>query len=574
MSVLTRFGTFCYLILAIFNPYVAFAEKITLKGDTADFKSINSVLEDIQTQKRSTRTSRRINYRFSTRIQAFGNVDARFTKLEIRNRDGATITDEKGTRPDPVGVALLRGTVSDRGETIPISASIYDGKLHILFQGSRWKKFSRFYRVEASLRGSKSTHLDAHAASIPDLRLNGVACDTLEAEHAITQNLSGESSTPPQTAAAVSKTLKIATEADAEFYAAYGLNTNAEIATRINAASVMYEQQLGISLILGTQHVFSSTANSPYTATDPKTLLNQFTNYTNSNRHLGNAQAYHLMTGKDLNSSTIGIAWLSVVCAAPSYAYGLSQKFDPRADHLIIGHELGHNCGANHDTSLPQSLMYPSISLSANFFSQTSINQINTHFSSSPQCLGAASSNPTPTPTVSPTPTNTQIGLTPTPTRTPTVTATSTRTPTPTFTPTQTNTPLLTPTRTPTPTFTATRTSTPTPTPTQTKTPTPTFTPRSSQGDITPPTVSIAPINGSTVPAGSVMNVIINATDNAGVRMIALYVNGVIRAMVYDSNLTFLIYVSSTPGTRYDLGVMAMDASGNSTWANSTVTTR
>ena len=57
----------------------------------------------------------------------------------------------------------------------------------------------------------------------------------------------------------------------------------------------------------------------------------------------------HLFTGKNLTGSTIGIAYLNVLCG--NNAYGLSQSkytgnFTNRTG--LTAHELGHNWNANH----------------------------------------------------------------------------------------------------------------------------------------------------------------------------------------------------------------------------------
>lgn len=528
-------------------PLSVLAESVVFQGNITDFTSIADTVKSAKTVQLRAKTSNTVNLRFSTKIRGLGLIQGHFTKLIIRDGNLSTITDENGTRPDGVGIALLQGKLKYRGKTFPLSGSIYNSSLHILFQAAPGKS-SRFYRLKAPLHNKKGL-FKAIAASIPKIRLEGKACGIEPSpDHAITDTtelLSLRLSAAP----VASKTLTIATEADQEFYAANGASTNAEIATQINAVSVIYEQQLGISLILGTQHVFTTANNSPYTATDAATLLNQFTSYTNTHGQLGSAQAYHLLTGKDLNSNTIGIAWVGVVCSAPNYAYGLSQKFDPRADYLITAHELGHNCGADHDSSLPQTIMYPSISISANTFSAFSRGEINSHFSSAPQCLGSGTL-PTPTPTLTPTFTPSQIA-----TRTPTATPTQTKV-APTVTPTST----ITPGATPTPTL------TPTVTPTATFTPNP--------GDVTPPTISMSPKDPIIVSAATSVIITVNASDPSGIANIRLWVNGRERAFVTGPSLTYKLGVSFSSGVSYSLKATAVDKAGNAASVTSLITTR
>jgi hypothetical protein len=74
-----------------------------------------------------------------------------------------------------------------------------------------------------------------------------------------------------------------------------------------------------------TTIIVRTSASQPYTSTDPNTLLDQFrvqwtTNHGNVTRDIA-----HLFTGKELDGSVIGIAWLGVVCNS-SYGYGLVQS--------------------------------------------------------------------------------------------------------------------------------------------------------------------------------------------------------------------------------------------------------
>jgi hypothetical protein len=56
-----------------------------------------------------------------------------------------------------------------------------------------------------------------------------------------------------------------------------------------------------------------------------------------------------MWTGKDMDGSAIGIAYLGAVCYARTYSYGISQRFNSSpGKYILSAHEIGHNFGANH----------------------------------------------------------------------------------------------------------------------------------------------------------------------------------------------------------------------------------
>ena len=101
---------------------------------------------------------------------------------------------------------------------------------------------------------------------------------------------------------------------------------------------------------------------------------------------------------------------------AASLSTGLTQAVSTSVDPVIFAHETGHNLGADHDSGLPRSLMYPMAGSDQTFVSQASKNEIAQYFNSGGDDCFASESTGVPTPT----PTPTTPGATPTPTPTPT----------------------------------------------------------------------------------------------------------------------------------------------------------
>jgi len=165
------------------------------------------------------------------------------------------------------------------------------------------------------------------------------------------------------------KIAELACDADFEYFQAWGSVANVEsrINAIVNTVNVQYESQVGISHAL-TTIIVRTSSSQPYTSSDAQTLLNQFRNQWNANHGNISRDVAHLFTGKTLNGSTIGIAWVGVICNL-SYAYGLSQS-DFNGNYAcatdLTAHELGHNWNALH-CSCASHTMNPSITCANNF---------------------------------------------------------------------------------------------------------------------------------------------------------------------------------------------------------------
>ena len=174
-------------------------------------------------------------------------------------------------------------------------------------------------------------------------------------------------------------------DTDYEYWQDWGSNTESRINQVINAVNQQYESQVELLHEITTV-IVRDNSNDPYTSSDAGTLLNQFRNEWNSNQGGIQRDVAHLFTGKN-TGSTIGIAWLGVVCYT-SQAYSLVQSdccgsFGCTTD--LSAHELGHNWNADHQESPSYNTMYPSIQC-ANYFIEASIYEISS-YANSVSCL-------------------------------------------------------------------------------------------------------------------------------------------------------------------------------------------
>jgi len=157
---------------------------------------------------------------------------------------------------------------------------------------------------------------------------------------------------------------EVAIDADNLYYKKNGssvTNTTNDITKIINAVGAIYARDTQIEYAI-TQIIVRTTPNSAYTSNSPSTLLQQFRSFWNTNHTSIHRDIAHLFTGRDLNGSVIGIAWLGVVCT--SSGYGLSQSQYTTNLALRVGltaHELGHNWSAGHCSGTGCFIMCPTI---------------------------------------------------------------------------------------------------------------------------------------------------------------------------------------------------------------------
>jgi hypothetical protein len=228
----------------------------------------------------------------------------------------------------------------------------------------------------------------------------------------------------PEAVTATVHDIELSTEADYEYVTALGGTSqaaNSEIMSIMNMVEGIYQSQLNLTFTIVFQHTWTAN-NDPYTTTEPggcydnvicgpnpsqivpHGILNEFMEYWNTNYPAAGGvnnpkrDLAHMWTGKDVNGSTIGLAWIGVVCQMPTYSYGFSQRIatDP-VKYAVTAHEIGHNLNAQHSdgqTGCTNTIM-SSVSSSNTVlqFCSYSVNQITTYANANAGCLTAVTTS-------------------------------------------------------------------------------------------------------------------------------------------------------------------------------------
>ena len=224
------------------------------------------------------------------------------------------------------------------------------------------------------------------------------------------QQLSSELHTFQIEAAATQlKQVRVGVVGDFEFVSQFTSSTPEDaIVARMNIVDGIFSTQLGVKVSMATPTLFR-TATDPFTKTAASDLLTELRTFRSGSPTQQTLGITHLMTGRNLDGSTVGIAYISGLCSA-QFGASLSQStFSTTQSALIAAHEMGHNFGAPHDgeTGACQAtpttfLMAPQLN-GSDQFSACSISQIQPVIAAA-RCLTAYSppdaSIEVPTPTL------------------------------------------------------------------------------------------------------------------------------------------------------------------------------
>ncbi len=146
--------------------------------------------------------------------------------------------------------------------------------------------------------------------------------------------------------------LELAVLADALFLDRYVDERAARdsILIRLNNIDGIYSSQLGVQIQAPQIDIFDASSTTLSNTTNADSLLRELARAREKSLQQRARGLTHLFTGRDLQGTTVGIAYVDALCD-PKFGVGLTEVSTRGAwyESLIAAHEIGHNFGAVHD---------------------------------------------------------------------------------------------------------------------------------------------------------------------------------------------------------------------------------
>ena len=133
----------------------------------------------------------------------------------------------------------------------------------------------------------------------------------------------------------ITRQIEISLIADNAFQQPKSADPTAAMLARLNIVEGIFSEQLGL-LVLATDVRLMTPEEDPFTSTKGTTLLEQLARIARPRRQSRSRGLAHLMTGKDLDGTTAGIAYVRTACdrrARRVVEPALVRHHDFRADH-------------------------------------------------------------------------------------------------------------------------------------------------------------------------------------------------------------------------------------------------
>jgi len=174
--------------------------------------------------------------------------------------------------------------------------------------------------------------------------------DATENGAAVYQSLLGELAVDAAEAAGATSQLNLSAIGDFQFVSSISGDPTVAIMTRLNNVDGIFSAQVGVQLVLQETEVFTTPGDDPFSSTTvPGTLANELGQYREANANHRSQGLTHLFTGRDLDGSTVGTGYISLLCWDHFGASLTQGDHGSATDSLIAAHEIGHNFGAPHD---------------------------------------------------------------------------------------------------------------------------------------------------------------------------------------------------------------------------------
>lgn len=259
-----------------------------------------------------------------------------------------------------------------------------DNSIEVLFsfQAPSRNGVVHYYSARYQERGSALRVVHA-----PEYLLSGATCGLNKAVRRHVRRRRKESQNKGQLVRVqgILPKVDLAVEADPEWLAVYGSTADSTISSLVHRANVFYQRDLGLTLNLKSKML--RKAPSPYGTflTRAELLLFTYAGVSLFTPGVVNQDVGVLLTGRDLDDKTIGVAFTGVLCRMPFLSRGIVQHVNDAVDHVIFAHEIGHILGAEHTE---EGIMTTSLGAPApDRFGKASQLQIETYLNKNGGCL-------------------------------------------------------------------------------------------------------------------------------------------------------------------------------------------
>lgn len=170
-------------------------------------------------------------------------------------------------------------------------------------------------------------------------------------------------------------------------------NVNNHLIAILNAVQPSYDV-FEVQFVIVEFFISNCPTCDPWTTnTDGGTLLGNFRNWGQAGGFSTTYDLAELWTNRDLDGSTVGIAYLNAICGSLRYSVVQDYTSNFNSLRVVTAHELGHNFGSGHDATNSAFIMRPSVNAAATEFSPDSQTAINNHLSTR-TCLAACTDCP------------------------------------------------------------------------------------------------------------------------------------------------------------------------------------
>jgi len=146
--------------------------------------------------------------------------------------------------------------------------------------------------------------------------------------------------------------MQVAIIGDSSFVADNSSNPQGVVAARMNNVDGIFSDQVGVQLTVSSVTLFDAASDPFSPTTEAGVLIDEVGDYKNDGANgIRGTGVAHLMTGRNLDGSTVGIAFLESICN-PLFGVSLSMggsEISSSSATLVAAHEIGHNFGAPHD---------------------------------------------------------------------------------------------------------------------------------------------------------------------------------------------------------------------------------